>query len=36
MMGLSLAPITGLIVARLVAGEAPGFDLQLLQPDRFA
>lgn len=36
MMGLSLAPITGLIVARLIAGEAPGFDLQLLQPDRFA
>ena len=36
MMGLSLAPITGIIVARLVSGEAPGFDLQLLNPDRFA
>jgi D-amino-acid dehydrogenase len=36
MMGLSLAPITGLIVARLVAGEHPGFDLRLLHPDRFA
>jgi D-amino-acid dehydrogenase len=36
MMGLSLAPITGQIVARLLAGEPPGFDLHLLRPDRFA
>jgi D-amino-acid dehydrogenase len=36
MMGLSLAPVTGEIVARLVAGEPSGFDLQLLSPDRFA
>ena len=36
MMGLSLGPVTGAIVARLVAGEEPGFDLQLVHPDRFA
>lgn len=36
MMGLSLAPVTGAITARLVADEDPGFDLTLLNPDRFA
>ncbi len=36
MMGLSLAPVTGAITARLVANEDPGFDLTLLNPDRFA
>ncbi len=36
MMGLSLAPVTGAIVARLLAGEPPGFDLALTHPDRFA
>lgn len=36
MMGVSLAPVTGRIVARLVDGEPPGFDLSLLSPDRFA
>jgi D-amino-acid dehydrogenase len=36
MMGLSLAPVTGAIAARLVDGEPAGFDLQLLSPDRFA
>jgi D-amino-acid dehydrogenase len=35
MMGLSLAPITGRIVARLLAGEPPQFDLGLLAPDRY-
>ena len=35
MLGLSLGPITGRIVADLVAGRAPGFDLSLLSPDRF-
>jgi D-amino-acid dehydrogenase len=35
MMGLSLAPITGEIVARLLAAEVPGFDIRLLSPDRF-
>jgi D-amino-acid dehydrogenase len=35
MMGLSLAPVTGKIVASLLAGEAPGFDLGFLSPERF-
>lgn len=36
MMGLSLAPVTGEIAARLIGGEPTGFDLELLSPDRFA
>ena len=36
MMGLSMGPVTGAIIARLVDGEPPGFDLTLLHPDRFA
>ena len=36
MMGLSLGPITGQIVTRLLAGEAPGHPLELLSPDRYA
>lgn len=36
MMGLSLAPVTGAIAARLLDHEPPGFDLQALSPDRFA
>ncbi len=36
MMGLSLGPVTGAIIARLLDGEDPGFDLQLVHPDRFA
>lgn len=36
MMGLSLGPITGLIVARIIDHEPEGFDLLLLKPDRFA
>ncbi|MEY3394730.1 MAG: hypothetical protein RL346_966 [Verrucomicrobiota bacterium] len=35
MMGLSLAPITGQIAAKLVDQEDPGFNLNLLSPDRF-
>lgn len=35
MIGLSLGPVTGRIVSRLVAGELPGHDLDLLDPDRF-
>ena len=35
MIGLSLGPVTGRIVSRLVAGEEPGHDLDLLDPDRF-
>jgi len=34
MMGLSLGPITGRLVAEIVAGEPPSIDLRLLDPDR--
>jgi D-amino-acid dehydrogenase len=36
MMGVSLAPITGELVAQLVDLETPRFDLTLLSPDRYA
>ena len=36
MMGLSLGPVTGKIMAELLSGECPSFDLALLSPDRFA
>jgi D-amino-acid dehydrogenase len=36
MMGLSLAPITGEIIAGILAEESPGIDLRLLSPDRFS
>jgi len=36
MMGLSLAPSTGEIVAQLIDGAPPGLDLRLLDPDRWA
>jgi D-amino-acid dehydrogenase len=35
MMGITLAPVTGRLIAALVAGETPGVDLSLLDPDRF-
>lgn len=35
MMGLSLAPITGRLVAQLLSGEKPAIDLSALSPDRF-
>lgn len=35
MLGVSLAPITGQLVAELAAGAAPSHDLALLTPDRF-
>lgn len=35
-LGLSLGPITGQLVAELVAGETPAFDLAPLSPDRFS
>ncbi|MFO7544174.1 MAG: FAD-dependent oxidoreductase [Trueperaceae bacterium] len=34
MLGVSLAPVTASVVARLVAGEPPGFDLAMLDPGR--
>ncbi|MCX6854937.1 MAG: FAD-dependent oxidoreductase [Verrucomicrobia bacterium] len=36
MMGLSLGPVTGRLVAELLAGEKPSVALPLLSPDRFA
>jgi D-amino-acid dehydrogenase len=36
MMGLSLAPVTGELVAQIVQGEPLSHDIALLDPDRFA
>lgn len=36
MMGVSLGPVSGEIVSRLLAGEPPPHDLSLLSPDRYA
>lgn len=36
MMGLSLGPVSGRIVAALVAGESPGMDLTAIAPDRYS
>ena len=35
MMGMSLGPITGKLVAEILAGEPPPFDLTQLSPDRY-
>jgi len=35
MIGISLAPVTGKLVADIVAGRTPSIDLTLLHPDRF-
>lgn len=34
MMGISLAPITGQLIADTLTGSRPRFDLSLLSPDR--
>lgn len=36
MIGVSLGPVTGALVAQLAAGEAPMLDLGSLRPERFA
>jgi D-amino-acid dehydrogenase len=36
MMGLSLGPITGKLVAGVLAGDAPPFDIAQLSPDRYS
>jgi D-amino-acid dehydrogenase len=36
MMGLSLGPITGRLMAEMLSGETPSLDLSLLSPDRYA
>ena len=35
MMGLSLAPITGMLAEKLISGEASPIDLTQLSPERF-
>lgn len=35
MIGITLAPVTGSIVADMIRGESPDFDMRLLDPDRF-
>lgn len=35
MLGVTLAPITGLLIADVVAGRKPSIPLELLSPDRF-
>jgi D-amino-acid dehydrogenase len=35
MMGVSLAPITGKVVAEIVSGEPPSLPIDLLSPERF-
>jgi D-amino-acid dehydrogenase len=35
MVGMSLGPVTGQLVAQIAARETPAFDLSLLHPDRF-
>jgi len=36
MLGITLAPITGYVVAELLSGKKPSVDLSLTSPDRFA
>jgi D-amino-acid dehydrogenase len=36
MMGMSLGPVTGKLVAEIVSGENPSIDIGMLSPDRFA
>ena len=36
MLGVTLAPITGLLVTETLTGRRPSVDLALLNPDRFA
>jgi D-amino-acid dehydrogenase len=36
MMGLSLGPVTGRLMAQVIDGEKPGIDLTLVSPDRYA
>jgi glycine/D-amino acid oxidase-like deaminating enzyme len=36
MMGVSLGPATGQLVAEILSDEAPTFALDLVRPDRFA
>ncbi len=35
MMGMTLGPVTGKVVAEMIAGEKPCFDASMLNPNRF-
>jgi D-amino-acid dehydrogenase len=35
MMGLSLGPITGKLMAEILSGEKPSIDVGMLNPDRY-
>jgi len=35
MLGITFAPVTGKIIADVVAGRTPQFEMSLMQPDRF-
>ena len=36
MMGLSLGPITGKLMAEILSGDAPSISIESLSPDRYA
>ena len=36
MLGLSLGPVTGELMAGILSGDAPGIDVTMLSPDRYA
>ncbi len=36
MMGLSLGPVTGKLIAGILSGEPPPWDISMLSPDRYA
>jgi D-amino-acid dehydrogenase len=35
MMGLSLGPVTGKLIAQILSGEKPASDISMLSPDRY-
>jgi D-amino-acid dehydrogenase len=35
MMGLSLGPVTGKLIAEILSGEKPKPDIRMLSPDRY-
>jgi D-amino-acid dehydrogenase len=36
MMGLSLGPVTGKLIAEILSGEKPAWDISMLSPDRYS
>jgi D-amino-acid dehydrogenase len=36
MLGVTMAPVTGLLVAEILTGRKPSVDLSMLKPDRYA